>query len=338
MTSLPSIVSDFIDETDVCVDVFIDGKKSFKLTNIRKVTPRKVCDPSLTGGERKKKLWKNHFLTSYYNNSAICIVTELCVQQYLDNEKLSDKTHTTYDLLEFLWKNLDVEVYFHADGLKYEAKERTLHVLSNASRTMLISEEMVKEPSNKKRRVAPKKSISLINNHIESFLNGDNYLTIVKKTGELLLRVYPAWKELHITETSPEDVRTHAEYKIRISQYCLTERKWGPKSPPRDSYVLTYLSNIAERGDWGYIGNTAVFFSNFFDVKLGDWLIPVSATAITSDNVEGTYAAEQAFRDKLFKTIDHVCNTVVSNLLYPEVRILRCSNIILKDGGYTPLK
>ena len=73
-------------------------------------------------------------------------------------------------------------------------------------------------------------------------------------------------------------------------------------------------------------------------MKLGDWLIPVSATAITSDNVEGTFSAEQAFRNKLFKTTDHVCNTVVAKLLYPEIRIVRFSNIILKDGGYTPLK
>lgn len=340
MASLASIASDLIETYDVCVDIVIDGKKSFKLTNITECIPKQIRDPSAEGGERKKKLWKKHFDTSYYDCDAICSVTELCVQQYLDNGKFSDKMHTTYAMLECVWKNLDAEVYFDVDGIKYQAEEKTLRALSNASRTILISEEMVvKEPSNKRRRVSPKKkSTSLVTNHIESFLYGDNYLTIVTKTGEPLVRVYPAWKEQIITQKTPASETTHAKYKVRISEYSAKERSWSAKSKPQNASVLKYLQVIGEKGHWRFLeGGNTVFFSNYFDVKLGDWLIPVSATAVTSDNIEDNYSERMAFRRKLFESTRDICYKLLPNMLYPEIRIVRCSDIVLKDG-YTPLK
>lgn len=340
MTSLTSIASNFIEPYDVCVDIVIDGKKSFKLTNITECIPRKICDPAAQRGKRKKKLWAKHFVKSDYSSYPIRSVTELCVQQYLDNGKFSEKMHTTYDMLEFVWKNLDAEVHFDVDGIKYQAKEKTLRALSNKKRSVLISEEMVvKEPSNKRRRVSPKKkSTSLVTNHIESFLYGDNYLTIVTKTGEPLVRVYPAWKEQIITQTTPASVTTHAEYKVRISQYSATERSWSPKSKPQNASVLHYLEVIGDKGLWRILeGGKTVFFSNYFDVKLGDWLIPVSATAVTSDNIDYDYSEQIAFRRKLFQSTRDICSKLLSNMLYPEIRIVRCSDIVLKDG-YTPLK
>ena len=340
--SLATIASNFIETNDVIVNVIMDGKKFLKLTKITKCKVRQVDDPSANRATRTKKLWENHLDTSYYYFEGLGgSFIELCVQKYLDNGKLSGKMHTTYQMLKFLWKNLEnVEVLFDVNGLKYEAKEDTLRELSNASRDIFISEEMVvKEPLNtKRRRVSPqKKSPNLVINHIESFLYGDNYLTIVEKNGKPVVRIYPAWREEIIKQIKPGQTRKTTEYKVRISQYSDSERTWSPKSPPYNASVLEHLQCIGEKGRWRTVNDRAVFFSNFFDVKLGDWLIPVSATAVTSDNNNGNFAERNAFRNKLFQRTNDMCTILFSKLLYPETRIVRCSDLVLREE-YTAFK
>lgn len=343
MSSLSEIANSFIEDGEAIeVDVVINDVLTYKLSKPVLVKVRKAGKGG-TKAQHSKKAWASHCAKVYHSFDKVgATFVELVVQQY-KNGTLSERMHTTFGAVEFLWKHLQSKVVFHVDGIPCKPDESTLTALTTNTRTILLCEEMVvKEPLTKKRKrdSSGSSSASLIRNRIETMINGDNWLTITTKDGKPVVRIYPAHREQVFRQTAPNQIKTKTEYKIRISQYNPTT-KWSKKTPPRSPQFLEKMISFGKNSRWQYIGGDgggyAAYFSNFFDVKLGEWLIPVSATATHSDNISAPYDAKETFRRRLFQSLDEMCEKVLPHLKYPETRVVHKSDIVLRKD-YTPIE